>query len=166
MVDVDKLISDLTKKFEKELRQSFADFIVEDYKRVLSSLVEEIKVMDKNDNEQESNICNECSKHMCDMCGCEIDSECESESEEGHAVPKVSEIVNVMNMNERAIASKVLTEEQKKNVVKALKGEVEEKVEKVEAKKEEFGNVLGSSRKPIGGRYGRRNFTERLLPPP
>ena len=46
-----------------------------------------------------------------------------------------------------------------------LKGEVEEEVvEKVEAKKEEFGNVLGG-RKPKGGRYGRQ-FTERLLSPP
>ena len=161
MVDVEELILDLTKKFEKELRESVIDFVLEDYKRVLSSVVEEIKVINKSGVDERAKqseqvvaeICNECtegnevSKHICDMCGCEIesDSECDSDDE-------------------------VLTEEQKKNIVKALSStfgssEVEEVIEKTESKKEEFGNILGG-RKPTGGRYGRRNFTERLLPPP
>ena len=96
----------------------------------------------------ESNICDECSKHICDMCGCEIDSKNASESE------------NESDYEEELI------KEQMRNVVKALsstslkggnKHEVEEDVEKVEAKKEEFGNVLGG-RKTKGGRYGRRNL--------
>ena len=149
MIDVDKLISDLTKKLEKELRHSVIDFITEDYKRVLDKTVEEIKKKeidtrercDESDSDSENHygdVCNECSKHICDMCGCEIDSDSECEE---------------------------LTHEQMKNVVEALKSGVEEEViEKVEAKKEEFGNVLGG-RKPKGGRYGKR-FTVGLLPPP
>ena len=43
MVDVDKLISDLAKKLEKELRHSVIDFTTEDFKRVLNKTVEEVK---------------------------------------------------------------------------------------------------------------------------
>ena len=42
--------------------------------------------------------------------------------------------------------------------------QVQEEIEKSEVKKEEFGNVLGSMRKPKSRRY-RKGFTERLLPP-
>ena len=132
MINIEELISDLTKKFEKELHQSVIDFLTEDYKRVLNLVVEEIKLMDARDNSdsQYSDVCNECSKHMCDACGCGM-SESKSDQEEYG-------MYGITDQEDFDSKCEELTKEQMKNVVEFLRIEILKalKVERIMTKTE------------------------------